>query len=67
MMSRDKYTLPSGGVEVLLMALEVFEKYGYKYPSIVKEHHYVIAKSIQQNLLLRSTDGEAKDEGTADA
>tara|TARA_B100001939_G_scaffold325027_1_gene317458 strand:+ start:456 stop:656 length:201 start_codon:yes stop_codon:yes gene_type:complete len=66
-MSKDKYTLNQGELEVLLMALEVFNKYGFKYPNIVKEHHYKIAKGIQEELLIRSTDGEAKDEGTADA
>tara|TARA_Y100000401_G_C8312507_1_gene220594 strand:+ start:420 stop:623 length:204 start_codon:yes stop_codon:yes gene_type:complete len=67
MMSRDKYTLTNEELEVLLMALEVFNKYGFKYPNIVKEHHFDIAKGIQKELLTRSTDGEAKDEGTADA
>tara|TARA_B100000287_G_C20278137_1_gene640882 strand:+ start:426 stop:626 length:201 start_codon:yes stop_codon:yes gene_type:complete len=66
-MSKDKYTLNQGELEVLLMALEVFNKYGFKYPNIVKEHHFNIAKGIQEELLIRSTDGEAKDEGTADA
>ena len=29
-----EYKIPEGGLEVLLLALQVFEKYGFKYPSI---------------------------------
>jgi len=52
-----KYELPEGGLEVLLLALQVFEKYGSKYPSIVMEHHYKIANTIQRELLLIGADG----------
>jgi hypothetical protein len=48
----DKYELPEGGYEVLLLALQIFEKYGYKYPSIVNEEHYVVANKIARELLL---------------
>lgn len=52
-----KYELPDGGLEVLLLALQVFEKYGSKYPSIVMKHHYVIAEKIQRELLLIGANG----------
>jgi len=52
-----KYELPEGGLEVLLLALQVFEKYGSKYPSIVMEHHYAIAGKIQRELLLIGANG----------
>jgi len=48
----DRYDLPDGGIEVLLLALQVFEKYGYKYPSIVRDEHYALASRIQRDLLL---------------
>lgn len=66
-MSKDKYTLANEELEVLLMALEIFNKYGFKYPNIVKERHFEIAKIVQKELLTRSTDGKTNDEGTADA
>mgnify|MGYP003112097510 CR=1 FL=1 len=47
-----EYKIPEGGLEVLLLALQVFEKYGFKYPSIVTEEHYKIAGDIQRELLL---------------
>lgn len=48
----EEYNIPNGGLEVLLLALQIFEKYGYKYPSIVKEEHYKIALKMQRELLL---------------
>ena len=48
----EEYSIPNGGLEVLLLALQIFEKYGYKYPSIVKEEHYKIALKMQRELLL---------------
>ena len=52
----EEYKIPKGGLEVLLLALQVFEKYGYKYPSIVNEEHFKIAKTIQRELLLLGTE-----------
>tara|TARA_R100000406_G_scaffold94993_1_gene88126 strand:- start:1471 stop:1665 length:195 start_codon:yes stop_codon:yes gene_type:complete len=62
MPKNDEYGLPEGGVEVLLLALQVFEKYGYKYPSIVKDKHYSIASKIQRDLLLLGVDEAKQDE-----
>lgn len=62
MPKNDEYGLPEGGVEVLLLALQVFEKYGYKYPSIVKDEHYSIASKIQRDLLLLGVDEARQDE-----
>ena len=60
----EKYNLPEGGLEVLLLALQVFEKYGSKYPSIVNEEHYRIANRMTRELLLLGTeDRKAVDNG----
>ena len=57
-----KYALPEGGLEVLLLAIEILDKYGYKYPSIVTEDHYKLADQIKRELLLiGAEDGKAKD------
>lgn len=52
----EEYSIPEGGLEVLLLALQIFEKYGYKYPSIVNEEHYKIASKMQRELLLIGVD-----------
>lgn len=52
----EEYNIPEGGLEVLLLALQIFEKYGYKYPSIVNETHYKIASKMQRELLLIGVD-----------
>ena len=59
-----EYKLPEKGIEVLLLALEIFEKHGYKYPSIVKEEHYKIASKIQRDLLLVGVEDERKKQST---
>ncbi len=56
----DRYDLPDGGIEVILLALQVFEKYGYKYPSIVRDEHYSLARKIQRDLLLTGVDSGRK-------
>ena len=58
-----KYALPKGGLEVLLLAIEILDKYGYKYSSIVTEDHYKLADQIKRELLLiGAEDGKTKDE-----
>jgi|TARA_R100001530_G_C4321425_1_gene155943 hypothetical protein len=53
----EEYKIPKGGLEVLLLALQVFEKYGFKYPSIVTDEHFKIASKMQRELLLIGTEG----------
>jgi hypothetical protein len=48
----DNYDIPEGGLEVLLLALQIFEKYGSKYPTIITDEHYYLASKIQRELLL---------------
>lgn len=60
----DNYTIPEGGLEVLLLALQVFEKYGSKYPSIVTDNHFYLASKMARDLLLVGVNnGKTKDNG----
>ena len=54
----DNYTIPEGGLEVLLLALQVFEKYGRKYPSIVTDEHFYLASKMARDLLLVGVDND---------
>jgi hypothetical protein len=57
----DNYKIPDGGLEVLLLALQVFEKYGKKYPSIVTDNHFYLASKMARDLLLIGvSDGKAE-------
>mgnify|MGYP003115148360 CR=1 FL=1 len=58
------YKVSKEGVEVLLIALQIFEKYGYKYPSIVTDEHLKIANRIQRDLLLVGVEDERKGQRT---
>tara|TARA_R100001463_G_scaffold14733_1_gene38652 strand:+ start:6908 stop:7093 length:186 start_codon:yes stop_codon:yes gene_type:complete len=58
------YKVSKEGLEVLLLALQIFEKYGYKYPSIVKEEHYKLANLIQTDLLLIGVEDEREGQET---
>lgn len=49
------YVLPEEGLEVLLLALQIFEKQGSKYPGIVTEEHFAIAKRMTRELLVMTT------------
>jgi hypothetical protein len=49
------YVLPKEGLEVLLLALQIFEKQGSKYPSIVTEEHFAIARRMTRELLIITT------------
>jgi hypothetical protein len=49
------YVLPKEGLEVLLLALQIFEKQGSKYPSIVTEEHFAIAQKMTRELLVMTT------------
>lgn len=61
----DNYTIPEGGLEVLLLALQVFEKYGKKYPNIVTDKHFYLASKMARELLLVGVeDGKTKNNGT---
>jgi len=50
----DKYKLPDGGLEVIMMALAMLEKFGHKFPNIIKGKHYQIASVIYQDLLKKT-------------
>lgn len=49
------YVLPEEGLEVLLLALQILEKQGYKYPGIVTEEHFKIAQRMTRELLVMTT------------
>ena len=51
----QSYELPEEGLEVLLLALQILEKHGNKYPSIVTEEHFKIANRMVRELLIMTT------------
>jgi len=58
------YDINNEGLEVILLALQIFDKHGHKYPSIVQEKHYAIAQRMTRELLLLASElsaGEDED------
>jgi hypothetical protein len=56
------YDINNEGLEVILLALQILEKQGYKYPSIVKESHYAIAQRMTRELLLLASELNAEED-----
>ena len=57
----DKYKLPDGGLEVIMMGLAMLEKFGYKYPNIIKNKHFQLASVMYQDLLKKAQYEQVKE------
>ena len=67
----QSYLLKNEDLEVILLALQIFEKHGRKYPGIVRDEHFAIANRMTRELLIASayTEKQKKEDnnGTTNA